>query len=138
MRAWLFQDTKQKAKLGDKCPWSVGWYDPNGKKKSKSIGSKSMAEKFSRKLEGQIASGTYQDTSRASWEQFKAVFTERKLAGMKASTKLIVNVAIRRFERLIKPGKVATINSGTVADFVAKWRKEAEAAEEALSPRLSQ
>ena len=27
MKAWLFQDNRQKAKLGDKCPWSVGWFD---------------------------------------------------------------------------------------------------------------
>jgi hypothetical protein len=43
MNAWLFQDHRQKQKLGDKCPWSVGWVDPDGKRKSKKIGSKSMA-----------------------------------------------------------------------------------------------
>jgi hypothetical protein len=41
MKAWLFQDTRQKQKLGAKCPWSVGWFDAEGKKKSKRIGSKS-------------------------------------------------------------------------------------------------
>ncbi len=28
MRAWIFQDHRQKHKLGDKAPWSVGWIDP--------------------------------------------------------------------------------------------------------------
>ncbi len=37
MHAWLFQDTRQKQKLGDACPWSVGYYDPDGKKKSKRL-----------------------------------------------------------------------------------------------------
>lgn len=42
--AWIFQDRKQLSKLGpDDCPWSVGWYDAEGNRKSKTIGSKSLA-----------------------------------------------------------------------------------------------
>ena len=67
MNAWLFQDARQKKKLGEDCPWSVGWYDPDGKKKSKRIGSKSMAEKFRKKVEGQLASGTYQANAKTTW-----------------------------------------------------------------------
>ena len=75
MRAWLFQDHRQKKKLGeDKCPWSVGWLDPDGKRKSKQIGSKSMAEKFRRKIEGQLAAGIYQPQSRKSWKDFRSEF----------------------------------------------------------------
>jgi hypothetical protein len=45
MRAWTFQDTKQKQKLGEsKCPWSVGWMDSEGRRRSKKVGSKSLAE----------------------------------------------------------------------------------------------
>ena len=55
MKAWTFQDYTQKKKLGDKCPWSVGWIDPQGRKRSKNIGSKSMADKFRRKKEGELA-----------------------------------------------------------------------------------
>ncbi len=64
MKAWLFQDSRQKAKLGDKCPWSVGWYDLDGKKRSKSIGCQSLAQKFARKIEGQLAAGTYEGDTR--------------------------------------------------------------------------
>ena len=60
MRAWKFQDARQKKKLGEsKCPWSVGWIDPDGTRRSKKIGSNSMAEKFRKKIEGQLAAGTY-------------------------------------------------------------------------------
>jgi hypothetical protein len=52
MRAWVFQDSRQKKKLGEKAHWSVGWIDPEGKRRSKRIGSKSMAEKYARKGEG--------------------------------------------------------------------------------------
>ena len=58
MKAWLFQDHRQKQNMGaQKCPWSVGWIDPEGKRKSKRIGSKSMAEKYRRKIEGELAAG---------------------------------------------------------------------------------
>ena len=50
MKAWLFQDTRQKQKLGDKCPWSVGWFE-DGRKRSKKVGCRSMAEKFAQKIE---------------------------------------------------------------------------------------
>jgi integrase len=103
---------------------SVGWYDPDGKRKSKLIGSKSAAEKFLRKTEGQLAAGTYETTSRASWEDFAAVFESRVLAGMKPRTKETTQAAINQFERISQPGKVRTITSATVADYIAKRRQE--------------
>ena len=72
MKAWLFQDHRQKQKLGDDCPWAVGWFDPDGHKKSKIIGSKSAAQKHQRKLDGQLAAGTYQSVSSKSWGDFEA------------------------------------------------------------------
>jgi hypothetical protein len=35
MKAWIFRDPRQNQKLGAKCPWSVGWIDPNGEAASK-------------------------------------------------------------------------------------------------------
>ena len=72
MRAWIFQDCRQKKKYGENTPWSVGWIDPGKVRRSKRIGSKSMAEKFRRKVEGQLAAGTYEHDSCKSWEDFKA------------------------------------------------------------------
>ena len=78
MRAWLFQDPRQKKKLGEKkCPWSVGWIDPDGKRKSKRIGSKSQAEKFRRKTEGELAAGTYNCHSRKQWDDFKEEYHKK-------------------------------------------------------------
>jgi hypothetical protein len=66
MRAWLFQDTRQKKRLGDKCPWSVGWLDPDGKRRSKRVGAQSMAEKFRRELEASAGIGVIVKLSPAS------------------------------------------------------------------------
>jgi hypothetical protein len=58
MKAWVFQDHRQKQKRGDKCPWSVGWIDPDGKRRSKRIGKKSAGETYARRIESQLAAGT--------------------------------------------------------------------------------
>ncbi len=84
MRAWLFQDHRQKQKLGDKAPWSVGWIDPDGKRCSKRIGSKSLAEKFRRKIEGELAAGLFRPTVTKTWEEFRTEYEAKMLSGRKA------------------------------------------------------
>ncbi|MEX2140577.1 MAG: tyrosine-type recombinase/integrase [Pirellulales bacterium] len=128
MRAWLFQDHRQKQKLGDDCPWSVGWVDPDGKRKSKSIGSRSRAEKFQRKTEGQLAAGTYQSLSRASWEQFQKEYESKVLAAMEPGTREAMEYAIHHFERIIGPKRIGAMNSKTVAQYVAVRRTESNLA----------
>ncbi len=124
MNAWIFQDAKQKAKLGDKCPWSVGYYDPDGKRRGKRIGSKSAAEKFARKTEGQLAAGTFQSTARMSWGDFRKEYLERGLAGASPGTRDVSERAIKHFERIIKPAFVGAIKSKTFAEYVAKRQGE--------------
>lgn len=82
MKAWLFQDSKQKAKLGEKCPWSVGWFDPNtGKKRSKKVGCRSMAAKYARKVEGQAAAGLLVGETKKTWESFIIEYRKDKVPG---------------------------------------------------------
>ena len=61
MRTWTFQDSERIAELGDRCPWSVGWYDPDGKRKRKAIGSKSRRRSTPARLKGQLAAGVYRN-----------------------------------------------------------------------------
>ncbi|MEX2175886.1 MAG: hypothetical protein WD872_16105 [Pirellulaceae bacterium] len=121
MRAWVFQDTKQLAKLGEsKCPWSAGWYDPDGKRKSKSIGSKSNATKHARKMEGQIASGNYQGTERKAWGEFRKEFVAKIAATKAAGTRQVIEQSLDAFEAAVNPVRVASIKTGTVDSFIAK------------------
>jgi integrase len=125
MKAWLFQDHRQKEKLGeDDAPWSVGWYDPDGKKKSKRLGSHSAAVKYARKIEGQLAAGTYQNVSRKNWEQFVDVYESRVLAIAEPGTREATQQALTHFARLMKPTTMRAITSGMVSDYVAKRRLE--------------
>ncbi len=124
MSAWLFQDTRQRQALGDRCPWSVGWYDPEGKKCSKKIGSKSMAEKFARKREGELAAGTYQSASRKSWDDFRDEYEKRGMPGTTAGTQAAAGYALDHFERIVKPVRVAAITNRTLAQYVASRQVE--------------
>jgi integrase len=122
MRAWLFQVPKQLAKLGDACPWSVGWYDPDGKRKGKTVGSKSMAEKYASKMEGQLASGTYLATSRTSWADFAEKYKTTVAASLAPASRDAAVGALERFEETVKPAKVAAIKTATIDEFIALRR----------------
>ena len=124
MRAWTFQDTKQKRKLGTKAPWSVGWFDPDGKKRSKRIGSKSLAEKYRRKIEGELAAGTYQSDSRKLWSDFRHEYEGSILPGKACGTQRVEKATLDHFQRIAKPGKVANIKSRMLDDYVAVRRNE--------------
>ena len=124
MRAWVFQDSRQKKQLGDRCPWSVGWYDPEGKKRSKRVGSRSMAQKLCRKIEGELAAGTYRHDARKSWKDFRAEY-ESRIAATKAPESRRCDLdAINHFERIVKPQRVSAIKTQTVDAYVAKRRTE--------------
>ena len=124
MNAWLFQDHRQKQKLGDRCPWSVGWLDPDGKRKSKRLGAHSSAVKYQRRLEGQLAAGTYEDDRRKKWSDFRTEFEAKGMAGASVGTVGITDRTLNHFERIINPGRVNTITTKTFSEYVAKRSAE--------------
>ncbi len=124
MKAWLFQDTRQKAKLGEeKCPWSVGWFE-DGRKRSKKIGCRSMAEKFAAKLVTQVEAGVYQTDSRKRWAALRQEWERRIGDGMEPQSKRCTLDALKHFERIVKPGRVEKIRTQTIDDYKAKRRQE--------------
>ena len=123
-RAWIFQDHRQEQKLGNKCPWSVGWIDPEGRRRSKKIGSKSLAQKHSRKLEGELASGFYQTEPRKKWTEFRSEYELKILSGIAAGTRRSTLEALDHFERIIKPIRLDRVKTQTIDDYVARRRTE--------------
>ena len=134
MKAWLFQDTRQKAKLGDKCPWSVGWFE-DGRKRSKRIGCRSLAEKFAQKIETKAEAGVLQTDSRKRWATFRQEWEAKIGAGMEPQSQRCTLDAIEHFERIIKPGLVQGIRAQTIDEYVSKRRLEkGKKAESKVSP----
>lgn len=123
MKAWLFQSTAHKRRHGDKAPWSVGFYDPGGRKKSKTIGAKSRAEKFAQRIMGQLAEGTYDDSTRKTWAEFTAEY-ENVLGAMSFHNRELTQIALNHFARIIKPAKVSAIDNRTIDKYVAVRRTE--------------
>lgn len=125
MKVWVFQDGRQKEKLGARnCPWSVGWYDTNGRKRSKKIGSKSMAEKYGRKLEGEFAAGLYQNESKVTWATFQEEYDRRVLSGLKPRSRVECLHALDNFVRIVKPHRMSAIKTAHIDLFIATRRTE--------------
>ncbi|MGA2035799.1 MAG: site-specific integrase [Thermoguttaceae bacterium] len=134
MKAWLFQDVRQKQKLGDKCPWSVGWFE-DGRKRSKKVGCQSLAEKFAEKLQNQVEAGTYKSDSRKRWAKFREEWEAKIGDGMEPQSKRCTLDALKHFERIIKPGRVQRIKTQTIDEYVSKRRLEkGQKAESTVSP----
>ena len=124
MKAWTFQDHRAKLKLGSKAAWSVGWLTPEGKRRSKRIGSKSMAGKYAQKLGGQLSAGIYQDESRKSWVAFREEYETKIMARMEPGTRQSTRYALNHFERIVEPVKLQAIKTQRIDEFVAKRRME--------------
>lgn len=125
MKAWIFQDPKQRAKLGDKAPWCVGYYDPDGKRKQRKGGSRSIAEKLLRKIEGELAAGVYTNTSRKTWADFRADYEAKILPRLARRSQEAVKASLAAFERIVTPAKMQSINTAAIDDFVTKRKADA-------------
>ncbi len=124
MRAWIFQDLKRKAIEGDKCPWSVGWYDASGKRKGKKIGAKSMAEKFRKKIEAQLALGLCTGRERTKWADFRKQFFATALTGKASGTHEQYGIVFDNFERVAAPVYLESITTAVIDSFKAKRAAE--------------
>jgi integrase len=134
MRAWTFQDSRQKQKLGDQCPWSVGWLDPDGKRRSKRVGAKSLAEKFRLKKETELAHGIASPRA-VTWAEFRRQHTDAILDGMSPSNREATVIAFQHFERIINPKRMQTITTQTVDLYrTRRKREQARAKSSAESP----
>ena len=133
--AWLYQSSRDKRKLGSKAPWSVGWLDPETRKQqSKKIGAKSRAERYARKIEGELAAGTYEKPARITWAEFRKRYEEHRRARNRASTLEGDGYAFDHFERLIRPGRLASIKTATIERYVDLRSQERVKSGQTVSP----
>jgi hypothetical protein len=100
-RAWCFQDSRQKAKLGAKAPWSVGWLT-DGRRKSKRIGNKTEAKQYARRLEGRLAAGLHEDRPRVAWQEFRTRYEAEHLTRRRPATREGAAIVFRHFERIAR------------------------------------
>jgi integrase len=129
MRAWIYQDPKQVKKRGaEDASWYVGWYDPEGKQRCKSCGpgekGQRNAVKLQRRIEGELAAGTYQMNARMTWKEFRTEFDEKILSSKRSTTRAAYRYCLENFERIAKPVRLQAITTKTIANYVAQRRTE--------------
>jgi integrase len=125
MRAWVYQAANQLSVHGaKKAPWSVGWYDQRGKKKQKTIGTKTAANQYARKLEGEAAAGLLRSHERIRWADFVARFKRDHLATLAPTSGPLYERAITEFTTIIGPQYLDQVDEGAIAEFRAKRMKD--------------
>jgi integrase len=127
--AWVFQDDKQVKKHGaDAASWYVGWYEPNGRRKSESFGpgprGKERAERRRRQLENELMTGTYQVKVMKTWQEFRSQYEKTVLPGLAVRSRNEVVYSLDHFERIVKPVRMIAITTEHVDQFIATRRQE--------------
>ena len=117
-----------KKRGGAEASWYVGWIDPAGKRRCKSCGrgleGSRNAEKLRMKLEAELITGTYEDTSRATWAEFRKRYEELVLDGMKADNRAETVNALDHFGRILNVKKIASVGSSDIVRYVAgRWKE---------------
>jgi hypothetical protein len=98
--------------------------DQDGKRRSKKIGSRSMAQKFARKIEGQLAAGTYQNPARKSWKEFRSDYETKILEFKAPGTRREAKLALDHFEKACRPIFVSTIRTQDIDEFISARRRD--------------
>jgi integrase len=128
-RVWIFQQKKEVEKKGaDNASWYVGWYDLQGKRHSESCGpgsrGKNAAEKRFRRIQSELDTGVHEPNNRKLWTEFRAEYEEKILSGLAPKTKDAAIDSLGHFQRIAAPGRVQSVNTAVIDEFIAKRRLE--------------
>lgn len=131
MGAWIFQDPKQVKKHGEaRASYYVGWFDPDGKKCSKSCGAgsggKRKAEMLQKQLDAELLTGTYSRKREKpkTWAEFRAEYDEKIVAKKAARSRVEMRTALDHLGRIVKPRTVQAVTTQAVDAYVAQRRRE--------------
>jgi len=127
---WIFQDPKQVAKHGKaKASWYVGYYDPAGRRRCRvacprggKIGERA-AETVRKTYEAKLNAGTYEEKDTRTWQEFRTRY-EEYIADLADKTQKEARAALDRFEKLMKPARVAYVTTEEIDLFVLRRRKQ--------------
>ncbi len=125
-RVWIDQDSRQKAKHGVKAKWMIYWYE-GARKRSRTIGSKSLAEKARRRKEGELAAGII-DPRRTKWETLMECFLTQARTHNAASTVVDYTAIVKNYERMMQPRWVTDLTKAAIDRFIEKRKRERLAA----------
>ncbi|MBN2457312.1 MAG: site-specific integrase [Sedimentisphaerales bacterium] len=120
-KVWTY---KRKNVMG----WWVGWYE-SGKRKSKALPSKELAEHYKQIKYSQLNSDVFTGTISVGWEQMVSEYAEaKKIQGVTEGTLYEHVLSLRNFERLEGKCTSKQITQNVIDDFVLKRSPEVKRA----------
>lgn len=128
-RVWVFQYRRDIDRKGaNKASWYVGYVDHEGKRRGESCGpgsrGRKKAEQHKRLLQSELDTRIHRPDGRVRWELFRREYEEKVLAALEPSTQQQVRTALNHFKRIVRPGRMESIRTQMVDDFVSRRRKE--------------
>ncbi len=136
MRVRVFQDSKEKARVGAKaCPWSIEWRS-NGRKLRKAIGSKQDAEDAAAVKRGELLDHVKGVNTRKRWDDFEEEYLrdEVKASGKRPGTVKQVRITLKTFRETVKPTWVYLVDAKTLDAYRRKRLKDKGSRGGPLSP----
>ena len=104
--------------------WWVGWYE-SGKRKTKALPNKILAEHFRRIKYAQLNSDVFTGTLTIDWEQMRNEYQHsKKVAGNQDVSIYEAALTLRHFERLVGKCKSKQITQYAIDKFILERGKE--------------
>lgn len=119
MKVRMFQDSKEKARVGAKlCPWGIEWRQ-NGRKQRKTIGSKNDAEDAAAVKRGELLDHVKGVNTRKRWDDFEEEYLrdEVEASGKRPGTIKQVRITMKTFRETVKPTWVYLIDARTLDTY---------------------
>jgi hypothetical protein len=108
--------------------WWCGWYE-SGKRKSKALPSKELAEHFKQIKYTQLNSDVFTGIVSVGWEQMISEYIEaKKIQGVTEGTLYEHVLSLRNFERIIGKCHSKQITQNVIDDFILKRSPEVKRA----------
>jgi len=116
-KAWIY---KRKGVKG----WWVGWYE-SGKRKTKALPSKALAEHFRKIKYVQLNSDVFTGTVTINWNQIRDEYVHsKKVAGCVEASIYEVALTLRHFERLVGRCNSKQIKQNAIDKYILERGKE--------------
>jgi integrase len=120
----VFQDSKERARVGPRaCPWSVEWRE-NGRRRSKTLGTKADAERFATLKQAELVDRATGVTTTKLWSEFLDEYERLVVVNYRShETQRLAREALQRFTTIVNPKLVHAIDRRDLDEFVAKRLK---------------
>lgn len=101
--------------------WYVGWYDNTGKRRSKNLPNKSLADRHARRIEHRINEEIFVNPIAVPWDDMVTEYLEYKksVQGLSHNTLRQIETVLKQFRQLHGPVVSTKIDQRLVNQFVA-------------------